>query len=215
MLVRLILLGLLFVVVVHVLDVHLTTRRLLRHLRTADLSLGLAELPLHGNGAAAIAALEAAGYELKARGVTTAPAQGRRAVCLLRSRTGDSIAEVVVPDAGASEEVKLAIESWIPDGRLATQTVQGFIALPGHLKQVFPEAGVAELLLEHERALAALAAAGRGAIPVGNDVERRWASALREDAERHPSGLGVTLRALRIIRGHVEDRGSVVERGLV
>ena len=216
MLIWLIPLAAVLFVVVTVADVHLTTRRLLRYLRTVDLSLRSQEGPLHDNASATLAALEGAGFEPEAQGVISAPAQGHRAVFLLRSRTGESIAEVVVLDGGTSDQVQLSIESWIPGGRLATQTVQGLIALPGQLKQVFPEADVAELLVEHGRALEALEATGRRAIPIAeHDVERRWAGALREDAERHPSGLGVTLRALRIVRGHIEDLGSVVERGLV
>lgn len=213
--IRVLLLAATLVALVMLIDVHLTTRRLLRHLR-AGLHLRPEEPALHQRGRAAIAAFEAAGYELAARGVVTAPAQGNRAVCLLRSPGGTSIAEVVVLDAGQSDKIEIAVESWISGGRLSTQTVQGLIVLPGQLKQVFPEASVAELLTEHERALTALAEAGRPAVPVGPDeVEHRWASALREDAERHPRGLGVSLRALRIVWGRIEDRGSVIERGLV
>lgn len=216
MLVWLILLAAVAVIVVIVGDVHLSTRRLVRHLRDADLRLGPVDRPLHDAGEAAIAALEAAGYELEACGTSATPVQAARAVCLLRSPTGDSIAEVGVADGGAGERVTVALESWIPGGRLATQSAQGLVTPPGDLKQVFPGVTVAELLHEHERALAALEAAGRPAIrfPAG-EAEGRWTAALRHDAERHPSGLGVSLRALRIIRGHVEDEGSVIDRGLI
>ena len=196
--------------------VHLDTQRMICHLREADLTLAPVDRPLHDDAEAAIRALERAGFTLETCGTATIPPHAPRAFCLLRSATGAAIAEVGVDRAGKGARVTLAFESRLSDGRLATQSVQGLVTPPGDLKQVLPGAGVDELVREHERALEALAAAGQPAqtVPVGG-ATHLWEATLRQEAERHPSGFGITVRALRIILGRVEDRGSVVDRGLV
>jgi hypothetical protein len=180
-----------------------SSRRMLNAIEHGRFTFEPTSEPLSDDLAARLADAEWAGFELVDDAVLALPDDRQRLVLL--GRADGAMIELSQRADGDGRAKSAVLSPLAPgDGLLATQEVYGLLTAPTELKQVFADAPVRQLVVEHDRALRWLASQGLRARAHPLDQTRdRYVRWVRRSGAEHSRSL---LLFLRLARAETQER---------